>query len=139
MMSGIQWDDTLSIGVERIDEQHKALIQRLAAMARAVKELEGEREILRTLAFLIDYTRHHFSDEEELMQRAGYPGLEVQKTEHGAFKQMLDRMEEDLEEEGATKALAESIDNFLMNWLTQHIRQIDAPLGRFLTEASGAE
>jgi len=135
-MTKIQWDDALSVGIESIDEQHKALIQRLAAMARAVEELEGEREILRTLGFLIDYTQYHFAAEEELMKNAEYPGLNAQKTEHEAFKQMLRKMEEDLEEEGATKALAESINNFLISWLTKHIRKIDAPLGQFLADTA---
>ncbi|NOY80265.1 MAG: hemerythrin family protein [Kiritimatiellaeota bacterium] len=135
-MDEILWDESLSVGVRRIDEQHKALIRRLNAMARAVAQHEGEREILRTLGFLLDYTNFHFTDEEDLMASVQYPGLADQKAAHEDFKHMLRRMEEDLQEEGATKALADSINNFLLLWLTRHIRKLDAPLGDFLAEKS---
>ncbi len=135
-MHEIQWDENLSIGVRIIDEQHKALIQRLNAMSRAIARHEGEREILRTLGFLLEYTDFHFAAEEELMASVQFPGLNGQKVAHEEFKRMLRHMEEDLREEGATKALADSINNFLLLWLTRHIRKLDAPLGDFLAEKS---
>jgi len=135
MTDEVRWDESLSVGVREIDEQHKALIERIAAISRALNEHEGEREILRTLDFLMKYADFHFRAEEKLMAEARYPDLEKQRAEHERFRDMLRQLESDLEEEGATKALADSMHCFLMNWLTRHIRELDAPLSRFL--ASG--
>ena len=81
-MEQVQWDNSLSIGVDLIDEQHKALIQRLNDVYKAVEVQQGPMEITKTLGFLEEYTDYHFSAEEKHMQDNDYPGLEVQQQEH---------------------------------------------------------
>jgi hemerythrin len=68
------------------------------------------------------------------MAANGYPELENHKTMHEEFKSTLASLEEDLEEEGATQLLADSIDTLLVKWLFEHIRTIDVTFGRFLKE-----
>ena len=46
----------------------------------------------------------------------------------------LRNLEQDFEEEGSTRALAESVGTFLFNWLTTHIRGLDHKFGDFLSE-----
>ncbi|MCF7848480.1 MAG: bacteriohemerythrin [Kiritimatiellales bacterium] len=133
-MEKIEWNDDLSIGDELIDEQHKALIKRLNDVARAMEEQQGEREITRTLEFLSDYTCFHFAAEEKQMELAGYPGLEIQKRNHSEFLKTLKNLENDFYEEGATRPLAESINTFLFNWLTKHIKGLDREFAVFLSD-----
>ncbi len=133
-MERIEWNDSLTIGVELIDEQHKSLVQRLNDTSAAIEERQGEREIMKTLGFLIEYTDFHFSAEEKHMEATGYPGLEHQRVAHGRFKGTLKDLQEDLHEEGATKALAHSINTFLANWLVNHIKGVDLEFGAFLAE-----
>jgi len=61
-----------------------------------------------------------------------YPELENHKKMHEEFKATLTNMEEELEEEGATQFLADSIDTLLVKWLFEHIRTIDVTFGKFL-------
>ena len=112
-MAKIEWDESLSIGIDPIDEQHKMLIQRLNDLSKAVEMMQGEVEIMRTLEFMIDYTDFHFSSEEKYMTEQNYTGLDVQRKEHQEFKDTLQRMVEDFEEEGPTRTLTTSIDTFL--------------------------
>jgi len=133
-MEQVQWDDNLSIGVDLIDEQHKALIQRLNDVHKAADVQQGPMEITRTLGFLEEYTEYHFSEEEKHMQENNYPGLEIQQQEHQKFKDLLKKFGEEFKEEGATVNLAEDIKNLLANWLIKHISGIDKEFGSFLKE-----
>jgi len=133
-MATIEWNDSLSIGVDLIDEQHKMLIQKLSDLSDAFEMGREMNKIMQTLEFLIDYTDFHFSAEEETMVKYDYPGLELQQDQHKQFVVTLNHIVEDFKEEGPTKALATSINVFLHNWLINHIKGVDIKLGQFLTE-----
>lgn len=138
-MSKIEWDDSLSLNVNLIDEQHKMLIQRLADLSDAFRKGLEQNKIMKTLEFMIDYTDFHFSAEEKVMEESDYPGLEEQKLQHEEFKVTLNNIVEDYKEEGTTTAIAESINVFLLNWLVKHIKGTDSKLGQFLTEKGLAD
>jgi len=133
-MAKIEWNDSLSVGVDLIDEQHKMLIQKLRDLSDAFETGREMNKIMQTLEFMVDYTDFHFSAEEETMVKHDYPGLELQKDQHQQFVTTLDHIVEDFQEEGPTKALATSINVFLHNWLINHIKGVDLKLGQFLNE-----
>lgn len=133
-MSKIEWDDSLSVGVDLIDEQHKMLIKRLNDLSKAIEMTQGEGGIVQTLDFLIEYTDFHFGTEEKCMAENDYPGLEFQKKQHEEFRAALKNMVDDYEYEGVTRALTTSVNVFLHNWLRNHIKGVDHKLGEFLLE-----
>ena len=133
-MAKVEWDDSLSVNVELIDDQHKMLIQRLSDLHEAVGAHRGPNEIVRTLNFLSEYTEFHFGTEEKHMTANDYPQLEDHVKLHGEFRGALVRLGEDFEEEGATADLADSIETLLANWLFKHIRVTDVQFGKFLRE-----
>lgn len=133
-MTEIKWDDSLSVGIDLIDEQHKMLIQKIQDLSEAVSAARGLEKILQTLEFMIDYTEFHFGTEEKHMTELGYPGTEEHKQRHKEFVSTLNHMVEDFEEDGATEALSTSINTFLINWLIKHIKLIDCKFGEFLQE-----
>ena len=133
-MTEIKWDDSLSVGVDLIDEQHKMLIQKIQDLSEAVNAARGLEKILQTLDFMIDYTEFHFGTEEKHMKELDYPGIEIHMLQHKEFVSTLNHMVEDFEEDGATEALSNSINTYLMNWLIKHIKSIDQKFGEFLRE-----
>lgn len=133
-MKEITWTSDLSVGIELIDQQHKMLIKHLNDLSQSLESGQGPAKIASTLNFLIDYTNFHFTAEEKHMAANDYPELENHMKMHKEFKATLTNMEEDLEEEGATLLLADSIDTLLVKWLFEHIRSIDVAFGKFLTE-----
>lgn len=138
-MSKIEWDDSLSIGNDQIDDQHKELIQKLKDLSEAYSHGHEHSKILKTLDFMIDYTDFHFTDEEKLMALHDYPGLEEQKEQHEQFKTTLNNILEDYQDEGPTQSLATSINVFLLNWLVGHIKGVDLKLGQFLSARNISE
>ena len=133
-MSRIEWDDKFSVGIPLIDEQHKMLIQHVNDLAHAIERHQSVGEIVRVLGFLIDYAHFHFATEEKHMIATDYPGLTDHKRQHEEFKTTLNHLTEDFEEEGATKALADSLNTFFTNWLVTHFQEVDLEFGKFLLE-----
>ena len=133
-MPAIQWTDDLSVGIDLIDQQHQMLIERINDVSAAVEAHHGIEKIAKTLDFLVEYTRFHFSTEEQHMRTHGYPGLEEHHTRHEELKSTLADMERDFREEGATYGLADSLNTLLGNWLIRHIKGVDLPFGIFLKE-----
>jgi hemerythrin len=133
-MNPSDWDDSLSVKVDLIDEQHKMLIQRLADLSDAFSRGLEQNKVMKTLEFMIDYTDFHFSAEEKVMAENDYPGFGEQKRQHEEFRTTLNNIVEDYKEEGTTTAIAESINVFLLNWLIKHIKGSDTKLGQFLTD-----
>ena len=133
-MAKIEWDESLSVGIELIDEQHKMLIERTNAIADAVEMQRGVEKILQTLNFMIEYTEFHFSEEEKVMANNDYPKFAQHHKLHEDFKDRLNLMVQDFEEEGATAGLSEEITSYLSSWLVNHIKGIDTELGKILRE-----
>lgn len=133
-MPRIEWDDSFSVGISLIDEQHKMLIERTNAIAVAVEMKRGLEKIMQTLNFMIEYTEFHFSEEEKVMKDNDYPKFTEHHKLHEDFKDRLNLMVQDFEEEGATAGLSEEITSYLNNWLVNHIKGIDTELGQILRE-----
>lgn len=130
----MQWNESLSVGIELIDAQHKSWIERFNAVSAAIENVQGPQRIAEALTFLGDYTKFHFETEERHMAEHAYPEVEAHKAKHAELKKTLADLEQEYEEEGATHILAESIDTFLANWLVSHIQQVDLKFGAFLKD-----
>ena len=133
-MSNIQWGESLSVGVGLIDEQHRKWIERLNEVESAIKSRRGMQQIVSTLDFLSEYTRFHFSTEEQYMVQTGYPDLENHRAKHEELEKTLGNLIEDFKEDGITEKISEAVGTFLGNWLKDHIRVVDQVFAAFLKE-----
>ena len=133
-MSQIKWDESLSIGIELIDEQHKKWIDHIRDVQAAMEDRRGMPQVANTLGFLVDYTQFHFSTEEKYMSETGYPELENHRAKHEELKGTLDDLIEDFRDDGVTEKINRAIGTFLGNWLRDHIRVVDQAFAAFLKE-----
>jgi hemerythrin len=132
----LHWTPALSIGVPEVDDQHRELFRRAERLIRAVRV--GDRaEIGSLLEYLGEYVDQHFSAEEELMRRAGYPETGAHHAAHERFRAELAERSLRCEREGATAALALSLHNWLSDWLRSHVGGADLALGAFLRGRGG--
>ena len=134
-MSGksyIEWDDAYSVGIDSIDEQHKRLINLINQLQTAVDYSTGEEFEREALDELVDYTKTHFSYEEELMEKYAYPEYEPHKAQHA---KMINEVEAVLAEYEADhdRAMRRALD-FLKDWLINHINGTDKEYSDFLIE-----
>lgn len=75
MSATFQWKDSYSVKVAALDNQHKKLFDLVNELHVAMSQGHGKDVAGDVLRRLIDYTVHHFSAEETLMQKHNFPGL----------------------------------------------------------------
>ena len=56
----MKWLEKYNIGVEEIDNQHRKLARILTVLKQSFSK---EEDAVKTLKFLVEYTKQHFSDE----------------------------------------------------------------------------
>ena len=132
---GIQWRDSLAIGVEEIDNQRKELLQRFDGLLTACEAGKGIKELEPLLTFLDYYVIEHFSDEERLQRRSGYPDYESHKQEHDSFIERVMAVKDEINSQGVAVHHVMETNNMLLKWLLNHISKVDAELGKFLRTA----
>ncbi|EKQ57354.1 MULTISPECIES: bacteriohemerythrin [unclassified Clostridium] len=130
----LDWDWTLNIGIDSIDDQHKELIARLDQLLASIEEGKGDEEVIKTLDFLEEYVVKHFNEEEEIQTKINYPLYDIQHKQHEEFKSDLKEFRRIFETQGTSAVLALNIQKKLTDWLKNHITNLDKDLGDFLIE-----
>ncbi len=130
--ANLEWSDELVLGVPEIDEEHQQLVANMNSLGHAIKN--GELTAVgQTLAFLEEYARFHFDNEENAMQAAGYPMLDSHIKEHRSFSARLANLKRDITSGlHDSRYLAFQVQLFLIDWLANHIVRTDRHLANFL-------
>ncbi|MES0492012.1 MAG: hemerythrin domain-containing protein [Leptospirales bacterium] len=68
----IEWTSDLAIGAEKIDEQHRRLIQIINNIADSINEGVERSSIKKFFLELGNYCNYHFSMEEMMQLRMSY-------------------------------------------------------------------
>jgi hemerythrin-like metal-binding protein len=119
----IVWTRDREVGVSIIDEQHKELMDRLNSLVDALTDAESRETIKRLLEGLLNFTRHHFTTEENLMRRYSYEHIGPHHHQHQSLLDDLLRIDQDFEADGLTRTLLA-----VKNWFFKHIKHSDVPL-----------
>ncbi len=129
-MAYMTWRPELEVGHGTMDAEHRTLVEALNRLHEAMAAGQGRAEVDRILAFLRDYAVGHFTTEEELMVRFGYPEAATHFAEHS---DLISRVSDFLSDHRAGRARpAEEILAFLESWLMDHILGQDRELGAVL-------
>lgn len=131
------WSDNFSVGVSSIDEQHKELFRRTNRLLEACQEGRGKEVVKETIDFLGKYVNSHFSHEEGLMQKYGYPEYASHKALHEGFAQSFKKLQEQAQE-NIGLSLVTQVNKVVVDWWVHHILNIDKKLGQFLVSAMKA-
>lgn len=129
-----RWDDELNLGLEEIDNQHRALFGKLEVLLDACISGRAAEEVIGMLAFLDDYVVVHFRTEEELQERFAYPGLPFHRQQHEQFRQRLALLKEEMTKEGKGSDVALQVNEMLVDWLRNHILTVDKEATLFLSD-----
>ena len=130
----IEWRESLSIGVDVIDGQHKELLQRFDKLLSACKDGKGIDELKGLLDFLGDYVITHFRDEEAIQRQHQYPGYLEHKKQHDGFVVRLEALKQEINTQGIAVHHVMETNNMMLKWLINHISVVDKELGKYLQE-----
>ncbi len=122
-MSLLAWNNSYSVGVKTIDQQHSGLFAIVNELHTAMMKGQAKTVIGPLLDKLLKYTVEHFAFEESMMAAANYPGLATHRAHHADLtRQVKDFM---TRYKRGDSALNIELLRFLSNWLTQHIQHED--------------
>ena len=121
------WNDTYSVGIREMDEQHKRLLAYIGALGELLATRDDEL-MHELLARITDYGREHFEAEERLLEKHGYP-LAGQRAAHEQFMEWM--AETNYKAIDGTLGLPETHD-YLKRWWTTHILGDDMQYKEFL-------
>lgn len=125
----VMWTDELSVGIKRFDDDHKRFVRLINQLSLVLEhadengQIPGE-EIDITLHELENYFFGHCFREEQVMAKAGYPGLEEQHEQHQEFITKVRELA--FHCQGSTNAKhGLELLQFMYNWLNSHIAVSD--------------
>jgi hemerythrin len=128
IMALIEWKKEYSVGVTKLDDQHKKILKIVNQCIGQQFSTQNEREIEEILDFLQNYIKEHFKTEEEYMLKHQYSGYEEQRNEHNQFIDRLFEAQKEYLKHGQVTSI--NIFNFVWDWFSQHILILDKQLSK---------
>ncbi len=126
---GVLWDDSLAVGIDAIDNQHKEL---LARFDRLMSDREAGRsagEFRQSLRFLEEYVHTHFNDEEAFQRLHVYSGYDEHRAQHAYFRERIRALRIEIDDKGIETPVLIETQNKLLQWFLNHIATVDRKLG----------
>jgi len=122
-MQFLTWNDRFSVGVQKMDSQHKKLMDLINMLHTAISGGRGAEVVGTVLSELTDYTKYHFKAEEELLRVGGYAARMEHQVKH---RDLIMRLEDfKLREELGSDESVKQLVSFLKYWLITHILRDD--------------
>lgn len=132
-MSFANWNDSYSVKVRRLDDEHKQLFSIINQLHEGMKAGRGKDVMQNVLNQLLCYTEQHFTDEEALLRLTEYAWINAHTALHQQFVNKIKSLRQDFQS-GATPISVEMLE-FLRNWLAQHVMGTDHQYMETLNEA----
>ncbi len=128
----IKWDDSLSVQVKELDEQHKKFIESVNEFHDALLHVESDQLHdfkKKALESMREYAVFHFIAEEQYMKEIGYPDLDKHKKIHDQFISKL--REYEVKFSSGKLIFNSEIMKTLKNWLHDHLLTEDRKYSAF--------
>ena len=139
---GIMWEDRYAIGVELIDNQHKALFHHttegLLSFIQASEIHNHKYHCISTITFLKSYVVQHFKDEEEYQLSIKYAGYEVHKQQHVNLAREVIEYEKLLAKSNFSLPVIKRFMAFVLRWLMHHVAEEDRKIGESASTISNS-
>lgn len=131
----IEWTSAIETGNALIDSEHKILIKNINDLFDACSKGAGRAKVAESAKFLSDYTKTHFSHEEQLQVKHKYPKYSEHQKWHKDFSLKIEPELAKLKTGEPTIATVAQI-NTLIGLLVSHIKSADVALAKYIKENS---
>jgi hemerythrin len=125
----IPWDNSLSVSVKEIDQQHQKLVEMINGLHDAMRARKGADTLGPLLKDLIDYAATHFATEETYFTQFGYPEATAHKKAHADF--VAEVVDFKSRFDSGVIGMPIEVMSFLSDWLQNHIKGVDKRYGPF--------
>ncbi len=115
----IEWNDKYLVNIPEIDEAHHKIFNLVNKLQESyLNDSQDKKQTLNSFYDFLEYVYSHFTEEEEIMEKRGYSGLDDHKKKHEVLKETFEKFMKDLKSDSL------DMDNFLnfsKSWLVNHI------------------
>ncbi len=116
-------DTRYDVGVKSLDDEHKTILDTLDKLFKIV-DTNGDRDaILPILNEFLGQTRKHFTEEEELLCKTGYPSLLTHKSAHDMYLNKIQIYQKNVVDGNVSFAIERVA--FFRRWFKDHILEVD--------------
>lgn len=129
-MEIVEWDQSFSVGIPELDEDHQRWLEILNDLAKAKDEGKTPEALELILDELVHYTRYHLTHEEYLLDEMDYPDIDDHKAEHASLAAKIVQARHDFEN-GKTDEVFERTFVMVRDWLIRHILNSDKLYGKY--------
>ncbi len=130
-MNKIIWNERFSVGVSKIDDQHKKLIRMINMLIENYGAGYDSEIVSDLLTELVKYSQYHFDEEERYMIEADYPDYQAHEALHEEFIEKISIFCMDVME--AKDSVSREMLTYLSEWLKNHILVSDMHYKPFLS------
>lgn len=128
-MDQIVWDQSFSVGVGILDDQHKKIIRIINRLFSEPDVGVASEAISELLNDLLSYSREHFKTEEGLLEENGYPGLSAHMEAHKAYRiRAVEFCKDTMDHKSSVPG---ELKTFLHDWWVDHILKTDMQYSDF--------
>jgi hemerythrin len=118
-LNKLEWEDSYSVGVQEIDEQHKKLFSIINELLKAVDEKKSDDNFSSIIEELVNYKTYHFQTEEKYFKLFNYEETDKHIASHRFFNDELGKIVE--KHHKYDIYFAYDLVEFLENWLVDHL------------------
>lgn len=124
MKSDILWKKSYSVGIDRIDMEHKIFLELIKNFQEETFEDDDEERVVSLILEIEKYAEFHFLSEENFMKKIGYPKLEQHKNLHFNLLEKLNIVKH-------SKIATADFLVFAVDWFVHHTTNEDRLIAKF--------
>lgn len=129
-----KWSERYSVNIEKMDGQHKKLLDLMNSLDDAIHKGKDEALVAALVTDLNDCVDEHFREEEKLLERLNYPHLGAHKSQHLHFLVQFHMMNS--AHQAGHLELVQIFVQYLKNWFVFHLFSEDRTYGAFVESRS---
>jgi len=131
-MSFIDWQDSYSVGIKSIDDQHKKIVELMNELVESIRDGREDFIIKEVLQDLSDYASYHFGLEEEVFLKFHYDVKSQHFERHRDFVEKIRSLQS--EEDQEQRQLPLETLNYLRDWFQDHELNFDSDYGKYFRD-----
>ena len=130
----VVWGDSYATGIELVDNQHKELVVMTNNLYHACLAVDNavEPAFKEVMTKMVEYVRVHFSTEQILLEKIGYPDFQEHRKQHdGLIRNILLAAKE---YDQGKKFVPHNFVRTLRDWIFGHIACFDQRYAVYVRE-----
>jgi hemerythrin len=117
------WVDSCSVKVAHFDDDHKQMFSIIDSLDNAMRRGKGALVVQQIITELVNHAKHHFSAEEEAMEKTKYPELASHQLEHQELLVQLEQLRHEIADGKFVSSV--TVADFLDKCLVPHTKTTD--------------